>query len=187
MPDQQRRVPQSNTTTTSSSSSSSQDEQSLLGNQTINDIISAQNNPTGPRELNPNKNGIVFMGLNGFAADESRKLNELNRGAGGAISALPKEKQDHIKRHGREFDLTTEEGSASYAATLGLPNNKAIEVAHFLFEAGSKSRDELAQFVRILSEAEMGERKIMEMNKLKDILLELEMTKSWEEAQRRYS
>ena len=34
---------------------------------------------------------------------------------------------------------------------------------------------------------EMGERKIMEMDKLKDILLGLEMTKSWEEAQRRYS
>ena len=163
MPDQQRRVPQPATTTTSSSSSSSQDEQSTLGNQTINDIIAAQNNPTGQRELNPNKNGIVFMGLNGFAADESRKLNELNRGSGGAISALPKEKQDHIKRHGQEFDLTTAEGSASYAATLGLPNNKAIEVANFLLAAGSKSRDELAQFVRILSEAEMGERKIDRM------------------------
>ena len=33
---------------------------------------------------------------------------------------------------------------------------------------------------------EMGERKIMDMDKLKDILLELEMTKSWEEAQKRY-
>ena len=67
MPDQQRRVPQNHTPTTSSSSNSTVDDQTMLGNQTINDIITAQNNPTGQRELNPNKNGIVFMGLNGFS------------------------------------------------------------------------------------------------------------------------
>ena len=38
----------------------------------IAEIIRAQNNPTGERELNPNKNGIVYMGLNHYAHDESR-------------------------------------------------------------------------------------------------------------------
>jgi len=152
---------QTNSSTSSNSGQSTAQEQ--LGNQQIIDIIRAKNNPTGQRELNPNKNGIVFMGLNEFAHDESRALNRYNRGAGGAISALPQQKQDHIKRGGVEFDLRTEAGAASYVATLGLPDQLAIQVAEFLFGAGNEARDELAQFVRILSEAEMGERKIDRM------------------------
>jgi hypothetical protein len=154
--------------------SSSQDEQSdvvsptgtsqeLLGNQRIIEIIKTQNSPTGQRELNPNKNGIVFMGLNEYAHHEGQALNRYNRGAGGAITAVPLKKQDHIKRNGVEFDLTTEEGAALYVSTLGLSDQLAVKAAEFLLNAGNEARDELAQFVRILSEAEMGERKIDRM------------------------
>lgn len=166
MPDYQERLRNENAASTSTSSSSStagHEEQELVGNQAIAEIIRAQNNPTGDRELNPNKNGIVYMGLNHYAHDESRKLNELNRGAGGAVSAKPQTKQDHIKKGGVEYNLTTEAGAAQYIATLGLPDHIAIQTAEFLHGAGSKARDELAQFVRILSEAEMGERKIDRM------------------------
>ena len=166
MPDYQERNQNANTTSTDTSSSTStsgHEEQELVGNQAIAEIIRAQNNPTGERALNPNKNGIVYMGLNHYAHDESRKLNELNRGAGGAVSAKPQIKQDHIKKGGVEYNLTTEAGAAQYIATLGLPDHTAIQAAEFLHGAGSKARDELAQFIRILSEAEMGERKIDRM------------------------
>jgi hypothetical protein len=166
MPDyQQLNQNQSNSTSSSSSSTSSaeHDEQELVGNQAIVDIIKAQNNPTGDRALNPNKNGIVYMGLNHYAHDESRKLNDLNRGTGGAISATPQVKQDHITKGGIEYDLKTESGAAQYITTLGLPDHVALQAAEFLHAAGGQARDELAQFIRILSEAEMGERKIDRM------------------------
>ena len=60
MPDYQQR----NNSNNSSSSSQNQatefeaDEQDLVGNQAIVDIIKAQNESTGQRDLNPNKNGI---------------------------------------------------------------------------------------------------------------------------------
>ena len=66
MPDYQERNQNTNTTSTETSSSTStsgHEEQELVGNQAIAEIIRAQNNPTGERALNPNKNGIVYMGL----------------------------------------------------------------------------------------------------------------------------
>ena len=164
MPDYQQRNRNQNTTaTTTSTSSTEHDEQQLVGNQAIANIIQNENNPTGDRELNPNKNGIVYMGLNHYAHDESRRLNAANRNSGGAVSATPQQKQDHITKAGVEYDLTTEAGAAQYITTLRLPNNMALQAAEFLHSASGKSRDELAQFIRILSEAEMGERKIDRM------------------------
>ncbi|MEC7949383.1 MAG: hypothetical protein VX265_17580 [Myxococcota bacterium] len=165
MPDHQQQTTTTTSTGQSASSSggSTDQAQQLVGNQAIVDIISAQNQYTGPRELNPNKNGIVFMGMNEYAHDEANKLNALNRGRGGAVGARPQAKQDHIKRNGREFDLTTEAGCASYVATLGLPDQLAVDTAAFLSRGGKDARDELAQFIRILSEAEMGERSMDRM------------------------
>lgn len=137
--------------------------QDLVGNQAIVDVISQLNQPTGERERDPNKNGIVFMGLNTYAHDEARTLNQLNAGEGGAIAAKPQAKQDHITHNGKQHDLTTETGAATYIATLGLPDQKAVEVATMLHEARGKSRDELAQLIRILSEVEMGERSMERM------------------------
>lgn len=164
MPDHQQTTTTATTSQTTSSTGGSTDQaQQLVGNQAIVDIITAQNQYTGPRALNPNKNGIVYMGMNEYAHDEANRLNQANRGAGGAVAAKPQEKQDHIKRNGQEYDLTTAEGAAAYVATLGLPDQLAVDAAQFLVDAGDEARDELAQLVRILSEAEMGERSIDRM------------------------
>jgi len=128
----------------STSSGSESEEQSLVGNQAIIDIIQAQNHPTGERELNPNKNGIVFMGFNKYAHDEANKLNRLNRDAGGVRAVKIQEKQDHLTVGGTEYDLRTEEGSASFIATLGLPNQLAVTAAEFLQGTGDEARDEMA-------------------------------------------
>ena len=150
----------SNTATTTTTDIS--EEQELLGNQQIIEIIRQQNNPTGQRAMNPNKNGIVLLGMNTYAHDESAALNRYNPGQG-ARSALPNRKQDHITSGGVEYNLSTLEGSAHYIATLGLPDQKAVQVAELLLNAGDEARDEMAQFIKILSEAEMGERKIDRM------------------------
>lgn len=164
MPDyQQQNTTQTSTSTSTASNGGGDSEQQLVGNQAIVDIVKAQNNATGQRELNPNKNGIVYMGLNEYAHDEANHLNRINRGSGGAIAAKPGQQQDKITTGGTTYDLQTTEGIASYIATLGLPDQKAVDASEFLLTVGGKARDEMAQFIRILSEAEMGERAIDRM------------------------
>ena len=165
MPDhQQQTTTQTSTSSTSSASSlgGSDESQELVGNQAIIDIIKAQNSPTGQRELNPNKNGIVFLGFNTYAHDEANHLNRINTG-GGAVSAKPGREQDKISSGGVTYDLQTVEGVASFIATLGLDDQKAVRAAEFLFDIGDEARDEMAQFIQILSQAEMGERDIDRM------------------------
>ena len=154
---------QDNNGSSSSSSGSEVEEQALMGNQAIVDIIKAENNPTGQRELNPNKNGIVFMGFNHYAHDEANALNRYNRDAGGARSVKPQKDQDQLTRGGVKYDLTTVEGASSFVATLGIPDQMAVDAADFLLNAQDQARDELGQFIQILSEAEMGERTIDRM------------------------
>jgi hypothetical protein len=169
MPDLDQRTTTTSTTSSGGGASTAgvtDEAQQLVGNQAIIDVIKAQNHPTGERELNPTKDGIVFLGMNKDAHAEARRLNGQNRGrggAGGAVAAVPQKEQDHYKRGGKDYDLTTAEGAASFVATLGLPDQLAVNVADFLLNGPGDARDELAQFVRILSEAEMGERSIDRM------------------------
>lgn len=139
------------------------DDQQLIGNAAIIDIIRAENKPTGERKRDPNKNGIVFMGMNGHAGDEAKRLNKANAGQGGAVAALPQKEQDHLRVGLKSHDLSTEAGAAHFIASLGLPHQLAVQSAEFLLGAGDGARDELGQLIRILSEAEMGARQIDRM------------------------
>mgnify|MGYP007101680571 FL=1 len=127
------------------------------------DIIRERNQPTGQRELNPNKNGIVYLGLNKYSHDEANALNRMNSDNGGARSIKPNAEQDTIKVGGEHFDLRTLEGAASFSTTLGIADGKALEVAQFIVDADENALDEVAQFVQVLAEAEMGERSIERM------------------------
>ena len=165
MPDhQQQQTAETSTSTASSSSSRSGGDasQSLMGNQAVIDIIKAQNSPTGQRALDPNKNGIVFLGFNTYAHDEANHLNRINSG-GGAVAAKPGREQDKISTGGVNYDLQTTEGVASFIATLGMDDQLAVSAAEFLLRIGDEARDEMAQFIKILSQAEMGERDIDRM------------------------
>ncbi len=166
MPEQEQRQTTTTTatSTTSTTSSGSDTAQQLVGNAGIVDLIKQLNNPTGPRAFNPNKTGIVHVGMNGYAHDEARHLNRLNADAGGAVGIRQRgEEQDVITYGGAKHDLTTEEGCARYVANLGLPDQMAVDAAQFLLTAGRDSRDELAQLIRVYGEAEMGERRIDRM------------------------
>ena len=156
-------APQAPQRTDASPAPAPADDQQLLGNAAIIDIIKAENKPTGERKRDPNKNGIVFMGMNGHAADEAKRLNKANAGQGGAVSALPQKDQDHLRVGLKSHDLSTEAGAAHYIASLGLPHQLAVQSAEFLLRAGDGARDELGQLIRILSEAEMGARQIDRM------------------------
>jgi hypothetical protein len=134
------------------------------------DYIKANNQSTGQRALDPNKNGIVYMGLNEHAPAEASTLNRLNRGAGGAKVVTPGADQDQAIVNGTKVNLGTMGGASAFAASLGLPDQLAVKVAEFLlvdtsanYDDIENARDELASFVQILAQAEMGERKIDRM------------------------
>ncbi|MCB9778610.1 MAG: hypothetical protein H6742_08625 [Alphaproteobacteria bacterium] len=138
------------------------DPQALVGNQAVVDIIKAENHYTGERAFDPSKTAIVHMGMNGYAADEARHLNSLNRDRGGAIGIRQRgTAQDEVTHLGTKFDLTQVEDCARYVATLGLPDQTAVDVAQALNRDDfHEARDELAQLVRVLSEAELGARRM---------------------------
>jgi hypothetical protein len=165
MPDLSHRdlATRTSNTGTDEASASEPDLQDLVGNAAIVEHIRANNQSTGPRELDPDKNGIVILGLNSGASSEARALNRFNRGNGGAISATPSKKQDTANVDGVDVDLSTTTGAAVFASSLGVPDQLAIDVAQYLVDSRDKSRDELSQFIKILSQAEMGEREIDRM------------------------
>ncbi len=174
MPEYDERRPRTNNSTSSTSTeteSSTPDAQQLVGNAAVVDYVRDNNKHTGPRVLDPNKNGIVYMGLNQYSHNESRTLGQLNAGDGGVRSALPQQNQDTAVVQGKRVDLSTLEGASAFASSLGLPDQQAVRVAEFMMESPASDkmddldevRDELAQLIQILAEAEMGERKIDRM------------------------
>lgn len=160
---QQQSTEQSTEQVQTENAQASNTSNQLVGNQEMIDIIRERNQPTGQRELNPNKNGIVYLGLNKYSHDEANALNRMNSDNGGARSIKPNAEQDTIKVGGEHFDLRTLEGAASFSTTLGIADGKALEVAQFIVDADENALDEVAQFVQVLAEAEMGERSIERM------------------------
>jgi hypothetical protein len=171
MPDYDERRPQSNARTSSTGGALDADSnaQQLVGNAAVVEYVRQNNHATGERELDPNKNGIVYMGFNEYAPAEAQALNRLNRGSGGAITATPQADQDVANVGGTKVDLKTLDGASAFASSLGLPDQLAVNVAQFLMREHGKpdqisdARDELAQLIRVLAEAEMGERQIDRM------------------------
>ncbi len=161
MPQHDTRTSASTTSTsteTGTSTATGSQVQDLVGNQAVVDIIRSENESTGERAADPNKTGIVHMGMNKDAYYEAKALNRANRGRGGAVSVRNQPEQDKLNHQGSTYDLTTETGAAQFVATLGLPNQQAVDAAQFILETGSDARDEAAQLIRVYSEAEMGAR-----------------------------
>ena len=150
----------STTATADTSTSTSSTEQELVGNQAVIDIIKAENNYTGEREADPNKTGIVHVGMNKYASAEARHLNRLNRDDGGAVGIRDTGEQDKLAWAGKKFDFTQLEDCAKFVATLGLPDQKAVTAAEFIHAGGEHGRDELGQMIRVWSEAELGARRM---------------------------
>ncbi|HJN72415.1 MAG TPA: hypothetical protein QGF58_00660 [Myxococcota bacterium] len=158
----------SETTSTSTSTASadtatattSTEPQDLVGNQAIVDVIKAENNENTSPEADPNKTGIVHVGMNKYARDEANTLNRANRDRGGAIGIRNQRTQDHYIWNGVDYDLTSVEDAARFVATLGMPAQQAVNAVQWIVDGGSEAKDEMAQMVRVWSEAELGIRKM---------------------------
>ena len=163
MPAQSRAETTETSTSTSSSATTNatvDTEQELVGNQAIIDIVEAENRENTSAEADPNKTGIVHVGLNKYAADEARTLNRANRDRGGAVGIRNQRTQDQYKWQGVTYDLDKIEDCAKFVSTLGLKSQTAVYAAQWIADGGGEAKDEMAQMVRVWSEAELGIRKM---------------------------
>jgi hypothetical protein len=102
--------------------------------------------------------GVIYVGMNGLGGQDTREADNLmvaktviahsERGPDGA---------DHVRVGGTVVDLSTTEGSQTFAASLGLPKAQTDAVAKTLREASTGSRDELAGLATEFAKAERGQ------------------------------
>ena len=149
MPDHEHRTP--TTTSTSSSSSTthgvSDDQQDTVGNSGLIERVQSEATLTG----------IVHIGLNKYAQDEARVLNDANRGAGGAKSVRQRgHEQDVVTRDGARYDLSLGEGVTGFVGTLQVPQAVAEQIEDLLSDTGGKAKDEMAGVVEVYLQAEQG-------------------------------
>lgn len=102
---------------------------------------------------------IVFVGMNETSSHEVENLRS-RVGHAGVTYIAPSKQADKITVRGTTYDLTTPEGRNGFVATLGLRGDKATALSAVIEETGDNARDELAQLVRVLSEAQRGQRVI---------------------------
>ncbi|MBL8911375.1 MAG: LysM peptidoglycan-binding domain-containing protein [Archangium sp.] len=103
-------------------------------------------------------NDVVLVGMNESSAHEAAHLK--GRGVNvthvkdGAVndSITTRDAQGRTATH----DLTTPEGSKSFALTLGLPAEQTQKIADIIQSSGADSRDELAQLAQVWAGAERG-------------------------------
>ena len=102
--------------------------------------------------------GVIYVGMNSKGGQDAREVSNL--------IGLPKtiiahserttEGSDHIRVNGTNLDLSTEQGAAVYAASLGLPKSQTDAIAKTIRSAGPGSRDEVARVAEAFSKAERG-------------------------------
>lgn len=111
-----------------------------------------------PQETAPIKN-IVYVGMNEGASHEVRELRK-RVGAEGVSFVQPGAEQDVITHNGVRYDLKERSEIESFVSSLGISGDRATELVDRMVSQTDKGRDELAQLVILLNQAENGERSI---------------------------
>lgn len=98
---------------------------------------------------------VLYVGLNPASRDlEHKQLAN----AGHNVTAVKGEKkQDTAKVNGQTIDLSTQEGRMSYLGSLvGMTPERAAKCESFMGRVGRYSKDETAQIMKALNDAECG-------------------------------
>ena len=102
---------------------------------------------------------VVFIGMNEGANHEVRELRK-KLGHDGVSFVKPSEVQDVIHHENVRYDLNNESDVKSFVASLGITGERADALTENISKQTGEGKDELAKFVILLNEAEMGERTI---------------------------
>ena len=96
---------------------------------------------------------VLFVAMNNSEAHRSTLESDALKGRGTDVTVVKDAvKDDTIGGH----DLSTPDGAKAFALSLGLPAEQTKKIADVLVNAGSDSRDELAQIAQQWAVAEKG-------------------------------
>ncbi|MBL8921584.1 MAG: hypothetical protein JNJ54_22175 [Myxococcaceae bacterium] len=125
----------------------------------------APSTPTTPANTGwaPKSNDkVLFVAMNNSDAHRSTLESDALKARGTNVTVIQDAKKDDqittrdasgaLKTH----DLASQDGAMSFALTLGLPAEQTKKIADVLVNAGSDSRDELAQLAQQWAVAEKG-------------------------------
>lgn len=113
---------------------------------------------TPSAEAKKERTPIVYLGLN---PDVAHEVGELRRYTGASIDLIaPGPRADQITYRGATYDLAEDEGIRRFARALGLEGARAEAFLAAMGTVGEGARDEAAQLVLRLADAELGLRKV---------------------------
>ncbi|GIW72574.1 MAG: hypothetical protein KatS3mg102_2116 [Planctomycetota bacterium] len=109
------------------------------------------------RPRGPAREELLFVGMGQYARHEAKDLERRGVRVRGVFDTAVDD-QVTLSAGGRRqtFDLTTPEGIRGYVAALGVSGDKAAELERILEATGRDARDEVAQVMQALVEAERG-------------------------------
>lgn len=129
------------------------------GGNTSNTTPAQPQQPTPAAGWAPRSNNdVVLVGMNESSAHEAQHLKGRGVNVTHVKDGVTNDAITTRDAQGRSqtHDLTTAEGSRSFALTLGLPAEQTQKIADIIQGSGSDSRDELAQLAQVWAQAERG-------------------------------
>lgn len=104
---------------------------------------------------------ILFVGMGPetrTSAGAKHEIKKLRQGGANVVGIIDSTiGNDKIRVDGTTYDLTTDDGRAGFAQTLGLSPDQTHQVEGVLERTGADGRDEMAQIAMHWSKAEHGE------------------------------
>lgn len=108
--------------------------------------------------LQPRQDPILYLGMNEYAADELRTLQQANADRGGVVGITPSKEPDKIKLGATTHDLSQATAIPAFLQAIGVPADRVVALTDLLAGADSGARDELGQLIKVLTEADTGRR-----------------------------
>ena len=118
--------------------------------------------PTGKGlEAHVSSNATVYLGMN--PAARTRESAALKASAGGNVTSVPGSSNQDTARAGTSTaDLGTPKGRKDFVNSIpGLDPSRTTDLEKFLENSDPNTKDELAQLIVLLNEAETGKRLIV--------------------------
>lgn len=121
-------------------------------------VLSVASVRTPSAEARRERPPILYLGLN---PDVEYEVGQLRRYTGASVDLIgPGPRADQVTYRGATYDLAEDEGIRRFGRALGLADDRAEAFLAAMGTVGEGARDEAAQLVLRLADAELGLRKL---------------------------
>lgn len=121
-------------------------------------LLSVASVRTPSAEAKKDRSPIVYLGLN---PDVAYEVGQLHRYTGASVDLIgPGPRADQVTYRGATYDLAQDDGIRRFGRALGLEGDRAEAFLAAMGTVGEGAKDEAAQLVLRLADAELGLRKV---------------------------